>query len=173
MSGHAGPRPAPAACLTRVAPTSGRVLLPLLLALLAVSACTGTPDVPVSLPSGADTAPCSDVVDVLPVRLDALGPRVVDPASPLVRAWGDPAVVLRCGVSDPPGYDPTRTCLDVNGVGWYAEPQERAVRFTSRWSTPRIEVTVPSTYAPEAGWLSTLSSELRPRLRHPGCPNAG
>lgn len=139
--------------------------------LLALAACTGTPDVQVSAPTGADTAQCPAVVGVVPLRLDALHPRVVEPSSALVRAWGDPAVVLRCGVPDPPGYDPTATCLDVNGVGWYAEPQERGVRFTSRWSTPRIEVTVPSTYAPEAEWLSTLSSQLKPQLHHPGCPN--
>ena len=141
--------------------------------LLAVSACTGTPDVQVAPPTGTDTAQCQAVVGVLPQRLDTLDPRVVDPASPLVRAWGDPAVVLRCGVPVPAGYDPTATCLDVNGVGWYAERQDRGVRFTSRWSTPRIEVTVPAAYAPEAGWLSPISAELRRQLHHPGCPNAG
>jgi len=144
-----------------------------LVVLLVVSACTGTPDVRATPPTGQDTASCPVVVGALPDRLDALDPRVVEPKSQLVRAWGDPAVVLRCGVPDPAGYDPTATCLDVNGVGWYGEPQEQAVRFTSRWSTPRIEVTVPSAYAPEAGWLSTLSSELKGKLRHPGCPNAG
>jgi hypothetical protein len=142
------------------------------MALIALSACTGTPDVRVTAPTGPDTAQCAAVVGVLPVRLDALDPRVVAPASSLVRAWGDPAIVLRCGVPDPPGYDPTAICLDVNGVGWYAEPQPREVRFTSRWSQPRIEVTVPSTYSPEAGWLSTLSAQLHRQLHHPGCPTA-
>ena len=150
-----------------------RAVLPAVLVLVAVPACTGTPDVRVSPPTGGSTAQCAAVVGVLPVSLDSLDPRVVEPRSALVRAWGDPAVVLRCGVADPAGYDPTATCLDVNGVGWYAEPQQRAVRFTSRWSTPRIEVTVPSSYAPEAQWLSTLSSELKRQLHHPGCPNTG
>ena len=127
----------------------------------------------VTAPTGPDTAQCPAVVGVLPVRLDTLDARVVKPDSSLVRAWGDPAVVLRCGVPDPPHYDPTATCLDVNGVGWYAEPQERSVRFTSRWSAPRVEVSVPSAYAPEAGWLSTLSSTLKRQLHHPGCPNSG
>jgi Protein of unknown function (DUF3515) len=154
----------------RRASLTGLAVLPLLLLL---TACNGTPDVRVAAPTGDDTAQCPPLVPALPVTLDALEARQVEPSSPLVRAWGDPAVVLRCGVPDPPGYDPTATCVDINGVGWYAEPQERGVRFTSRWSTPRIEVTVPSTYAPEAGWLSTLSSELKGQLEHPGCPNAG
>lgn len=157
----------------RLTHTASRMTVAVLAVLLTVTACMGTPDVRVTPPTGADTTPCPELVDALPVRLDTLDQRVVDPSSSLARAWGDPAVVLRCGVPDPPGYDPTATCLDVNGVGWYPEPQERGVRFTSRWSTPRIEVTVPSTYAPEAEWLSTLSTELKRQLRHPGCPNAG
>jgi Protein of unknown function (DUF3515) len=79
---------------------------------------------------------------------------------------------LRCGVADPPGYDPTATCLDVNAVGWFAEREADAVRFTTRWSTPRIEVTVPSAYAPEGQWLTTISSTVKSRVKHPGCPNA-
>jgi hypothetical protein len=165
VSAHRGQSAVPAACIARA-------VLGVVLALLAVSACTGTPDVRVVAPTGQDTAQCPAVVGVLPVRLDTLDPRVVQPASSVVRAWGDPAIVLRCGVPVPTGYDPTAICLDVNGVGWYAEPLQGAVRFTSRWSTPRIEVTVPSAYAPEAGWLSTLSAQLHRQLHHPGCPNA-
>ena len=165
--------PGPAARVTATAvPSSLRAVL-LVLLMLPMTACTGTPNVRVSPPTGDATTPCPAVVAGLPARLDTLDSRVVEPQSPLVRAWGDPAVVLRCGVGDPPAYDPTATCLDVNGLGWYTEPQDRAVRFTSRWSTPRIEVTVPSSYAPEAGWLSTLSSQLQGKLRHPGCPNTG
>jgi len=173
MSARPGSHRGPAACIARATRVAGRAVALTLVVLLTASACTGTPDVRITPPTGADTTPCPAVVDELPVRLDTLDQRVVNPGSSLVRAWGDPAVVLRCGVPDPQDYDPTATCFDVNGVGWYAEPQERGVRFTSRWSTPRIEVTVPSTHAPEAQWLSTLSTELERQLRHPGCPNAG
>jgi hypothetical protein len=43
------------------------------------------------------------VIEQLPVVLGRLAPRVVHPHpdSPYVIAWGDPAVILRCGVDRP------------------------------------------------------------------------
>ena len=46
---------------------------------------------------------CTKVLAQLPVQLGALAPRVVHamPDTPFVVAWGNPAVILRCGVARP------------------------------------------------------------------------
>lgn len=140
-------------------------------AVLILLAGCGTPAVPVDAPTPGDPA-CADLVASLPDSLDGLEQRRTDPGSVSgARAWGDPAIVVRCGVGDPADYDPTATCLDVNGVGWFASRvDDAAVRFTSRWSTPRLEVTVPSSRAPEGQWLAPVSTATRAGLKHPGCP---
>lgn len=53
--------------------------------------------------ANAQAAACNKILEQLPVQLGALQPRVVHthPDSPYVVAWGDPAVVLSCGVDRP------------------------------------------------------------------------
>ncbi len=73
--------------------------------------------------------------------------RDTDPDSPAVAAWGDPAVVARCGVT---AIGPTEVeCLEVDGVGWIPDPLSDGTRFTSFGTDPAVEVLVPSAYAPE------------------------
>lgn len=56
-------------------------------------------------------------------------------------AWGDPPVVLRCGVTPPgPTTDP---CLTVEGVDWVAREADDAVVFTTFGRAPALEVSVP------------------------------
>jgi hypothetical protein len=56
-------------------------------------------------------------------------------------AWGEPAVVMRCGV-EPPGPT-TDACVGVDGTDWVlTEPGGRAV-FTTYGRVPAIEVTLP------------------------------
>src|SRR5206468_1556134 len=50
-------------------------------------------------PTGAIADACGRIVAALPRDLDAdLKRRPTRPASPFTRAWGHPAVILRCGV---------------------------------------------------------------------------
>ena len=73
--------------------------------------------------------------------------RDTDPDSPAVAAWGDPAVVARCGVA---ALAPTDVeCLEVDGVGWIPDPLSDGTRFTSFCTDPAVEVLVPRAYAPE------------------------
>ena len=73
--------------------------------------------------------------------------RDTDPDSPGVAAWGDPAVIARCGVA---ALGPTDTeCLEVDGVGWIPDPLSDGTRFTSFGTDPALEVLVPKAYAPE------------------------
>ena len=53
-------------------------------------------------------ANCAEVLEKLPIDLGKLKPRIVHtkPESPAVVAWGDPAVVLQCGVDRPKALHP-------------------------------------------------------------------
>ncbi|MEO7071194.1 MAG: DUF3515 family protein [Nostocoides sp.] len=69
------------------------------------------------------------------------------PTSPAVHAWGDPAIIARCGVAAlGPTTDP---CIDVSGVDWVARQLSDGVAFTTFGTDPAIEVLVPKVYAPE------------------------
>lgn len=90
-------------------------------------------------------------------------PRRTDVGAGLGAAYGDPAVVLRCGVDLPEGFDPRRVagpdepspCAIVNGVGWYLPAEQaaggEAATFTAIGYRPRISVTVPPEAQPESG----------------------
>ena len=73
--------------------------------------------------------------------------------NPLGAAWGDPAIVLRCGVGTPEDYDKFAACQIVNGLDWFVpdatiEDQDADVVMTTIGRTPAVEVTVPASYRP-------------------------
>jgi Protein of unknown function (DUF3515) len=101
----------------------------------------------------AEAAPCADLLEHLPVRLGALNPRIVHttPDSPYVVAWGDPAVVLACGVDRPTSLRPGSSAqYFANGpqTGPFYDVTKGA--DGNVWTTvdrkPYISVTVPAKY---------------------------
>ncbi|MFP5347989.1 MAG: DUF3515 domain-containing protein [Actinomycetes bacterium] len=62
-----------------------------------------------------------------------------------VAAWGNPPVVLRCGVN-PPGPT-TQACVDVDGVDWVGppDPEKRPATYTTYGRLPAVEITLPDT----------------------------
>jgi hypothetical protein len=77
-------------------------------------------------------------------------------------SWGDPAVVLRCGVT-PPGPTTDR-CVEANGLDWVFSETKTTYQFVSYGRNPAIEVRVPAsidrTEAPNA--LIDLADAVRP-----------
>ncbi len=144
---------------------------------LTITGCSSTPRVDVTPPAGQRAA-CATLVEALPPTVDALERREVEPAGAPGAAWGDPAVVLSCGVPSPPGLTRSSPCLEVDGVGWFlpddavqdlgdgGEQPGRAgdVTLTTIGTEPRVAVTVPSDYRPPAGVLADLSPALRGAL---------
>jgi hypothetical protein len=68
-------------------------------------------------------------------------------------AYGDPAIVVRCGVHQPKDYSPTSTCLTARGLGWTVPPGQiedsnSAVVLTLAKRSIRVEVKVPAHYRP-------------------------
>jgi hypothetical protein len=102
-------------------------------------------------PANPATAPsCTKLLTALPVQLGDLVPRIVHPTpdSPFVVAWGDPAVVLRCGVDRPSALKPGSADLviGVNGVFWLPVHQSKATVWTAVDRAVYIEVSVPQSY---------------------------
>ncbi len=127
------------------------------------------PPITVAAPpvSASTQPPCTALLQALPVRLDGLAPRVVHPQpdSPFVVAWGDPAVVLRCGVARPKDLVPGSSVQYFAIAGRAGRPvyfdrtqTSSANVFTSVDRAAYVEVSVPSRLA--AGPLPALADAI-------------
>jgi hypothetical protein len=128
---------------------------------LLLTACGRTPALeldPVT-PSPGTSAYCERLDGVLPAAVADQPLRRVEPES-AGHAWGDPAIVLRCGVPEPAALRPDSRLADVDGIGWLDEERGDAIVFTTVGQDVDVEVTVPSAYKPEADALADLSSAL-------------
>ena len=96
-------------------------------------------------PEAAARQVCAQLVPTLPSRLDAAARRVTLPPDPLTVAWGDPPLVLRCGVERPAGLSPTSELLAVEGVEWFLVESDAGFTFTTVGRPASVELTVPST----------------------------
>ncbi|GAA4401058.1 hypothetical protein GCM10023168_10280 [Fodinibacter luteus] len=115
------------------------------MAAVALSACSSA--VEVAVPAAGSSPACEAAARAWPDEVSGMPRRDTAPGGPAVAAWGDPAVVARCGVASP---GPTDTeCLEVDGVGWIPERLSDGTRFTSFGHEPALEVLVPREYAPE------------------------
>jgi len=113
-------------------------------------------------PAASDRAGCARLVAALPRSLGPrLDPRVVQPSTDYTRAWGRPAVVLRCGVGYPAGYLPTSTVDEVDAVSWFATQEHDDVVFTAVTRRPRVSVAVPRSYGQAFDILISLSAPVR------------
>ncbi|RJK98472.1 DUF3515 family protein [Vallicoccus soli] len=134
-------------------------------------------------PRGEALAACRDLVAGLPAELDGAARREVEPDDGTTAAWGDPAIVLRCGAAPP---DPvTVQCVAVDGVDWAflrrgedageghagghtghgadaAGPAPFGFAFRTYGRDPVVEVVVPPEHAPEAEVLVPLAGHVAP-----------
>lgn len=118
-------------------------------------------------PNAVAEAPCAQVISALPVNLGPLAPRVVHttPDSPYVAAWGDPPVVLRCGVSRPAQLVPNTDAdvFNVGGVYWLPVQQRDATVFTTIDRPVYVEVSIPKrvVYQPLPRLGEAIASKLK------------
>ncbi len=133
---------------------------------------TVLPPVTAAAPPNASTqtANCSALLAQLPVSLGKLVPRVVHttPDTPFVVAWGEPPVLVSCGVSRPkslyPGSSVQLRTTGAPGAPAYAVSESGG---GSVWTTvdraPYIAITFPATVQP-ADYLPTLSQAIAKAL---------
>ncbi len=97
-------------------------------------------------PDAATQAACVKVFAKLPVQLGGLAPRRTDTDSSFVAAWGNPAVVVRCGVarSGVFGTPEAAQLVEVDSVLWQPDPQRDRTVYTTVDRGVAIDVTVPA-----------------------------
>ncbi len=133
------------------------------LVLVAATACGGV-DIPATDVSGAQRTACEQLVKALPDRVSDQPRRETDDDA-LGGAWGDPAIVLRCGVGTPAGYNRFAACQRVNGLDWFvpdetSKDQSLDVVMTTIGRRPAVEVRLPATYRPPVAAMVDLGGVI-------------
>ena len=110
--------------------------LPAVALLITVAGCSSADDsasAAVPSPDGKVAELCRNLDKVLPATVDGERRADPEPASALTAGWGSPAIILRCGVPQPPkmvdpkvadGRDPDAVAGGVNGVDWLMESED-------------------------------------------------
>jgi hypothetical protein len=132
------------------------------------------PAVSVSAPadsSGATVSTCANVISALPLRLAGLDLRrtISNPPSSSIVAWGDPAVVLRCGVARPSNLGPSLSAelFEVDSVLLLPAKTSATTTFTVIDRSVYLDVTVPSSYGQPP--LGPIMDAVRKVLPKPVC----
>ena len=105
-----------------------------------LSACTRAPEV--ALAPQASAPVCTSAA----WPADVSGhPRVAtQPDDRSVAAWGDPAIIARCGLD--PLAPTTQDCVTVDGVDWVVRKLTDGSAATTYGRDPAIEVLAPGSY---------------------------
>lgn len=92
-------------------------------------------------------------------------PTVADQDAVIVKddvaaAWGDPPIILRCGVEKPDDLGPAARCDVVADIGWFTEKIADGYLFTTIGRRFNISVEVPKDYDPAADALVDLADVI-------------
>lgn len=135
----------------------------LLAVLLLLGACSdGTVHVDAYPTTKGSKLDCAALLGDLPPTLAGQKRRLV--ADSVAGAWGDPAIVLRCGVQKPTALTPTSTCHEIDGVGWLAEKRTDGYLFTTIGRRHHVSLEVPAEYTPAADALADIADTIARHL---------
>jgi len=116
-----------------------------------LAGCSGA--VEVGAPDLADDPACTGIA--WPERVSGHERVPTEPEAPWVAAWGDPAIIARCGL--PPLEPTTLECVAVNDVDWIVRELDDGMALITYSTDPALEVLVPSDYGPGALQLPAFS----------------
>jgi hypothetical protein len=141
------------------------------LAVALLPACTSSDEPapaatgPVAVPSAgpplppADARACAALVEALPDEVDpGVRRRPVEGDDARSAAWGDPPVVLRCGVTE---SDRPEEPAQVNGVLWSVRDIGAGFLWTTQDRVPVVSVEVPDAYPNVAEIVNPLAEPVR------------
>lgn len=113
------------------------------------------------------TANCAKVLAKLPVALLGKPPRVVHttPDTPFVVAWGQPAIVLSCGVAKPAQLRPGSAVQyrDIDGFDFVLDLGRSSALYTSVDRAAYVSIDFPAGVQP-ATYLPTLAAAIKGAL---------
>ena len=143
--------------------TPVRGVLAAALLTVAVAGCSDDGDTAdlAAAPDGGSQA-CAGVVDRAPAKV--LDRERATPQPVGMAAWGDPPIVLQCGVTldEGPTSDP---CLAIEGVDWLLDnpgDEDRPAAFVTYGRSPGVRVTVPGDRQEATGALVDLAGAVSP-----------
>jgi hypothetical protein len=105
------------------------------------------PVLPVEVPPATPEAEasCPALMSTLPLELAGEPSRRVDSATPYAYAWGDPPIVLICGVDRPAGFVVGVSAIQINGVQWYVDTSDPDSTVWTTVDRPvYVEITLPA-----------------------------
>lgn len=109
---------------------------------LVVTAVTACSDDSVSAAPHASDPACGTALAKLPSAL--LGKSRATSSATGTAVYGDPKIVVRCGV---PPLGPTQLrCLGLNDVDWVIDDRKDPLIFTTYGRSPAVEVRIPASY---------------------------
>lgn len=126
-----------------------------------ISATDDTVAVPV--PDAHVAGYCRALHAELPREVAGLPRHDLKPGSELTAGWGNPAIVLRCGVPRPAADGLVSTpAAEVGGVSWsFEEGAHGSVRLTTTLRKAYVELTLPEKYAHDATPLADLAAAVK------------
>lgn len=109
---------------------------------------------------------CAKVARHWPTTVSGEKKRAVSTADGTEAAWGDPAIIARCGVPSP---GPNTDCVNVSGVDWVLNELSDGVSLVTFGRDPAIQVLVPKHYDSGAfvlGAFGAAASQIPQGGRH-------
>jgi Protein of unknown function (DUF3515) len=122
-------------------------------------------------PSATAGRDCPAVISHLPAALAGKPARQArSKSSPYVASWGDPPLILRCGVPRPAGYTGGSELTVVDGVQWLPDKRGTETVWTAVDRGSYVELTIPGGFTGTAvvELSQALSQALPARPLDPG-----
>jgi len=126
----------------------------------------GAVDVRTPALTGTPARTCTTLVEALPDTVDGARRRSVDPSEAPAAAWGDPPIVLRCGVPMPKEFNRFSSCQETDGVGWFIPDEQitgepRPITMTTIGRAVNVEVSLPTEHWPPAAAMVDLADAVK------------
>ncbi len=138
-----------------------------------LAGCSSTPHISAFTVAAGQHRACRTLLDALPSTVAGQAKRK-STGSRYAVVYGDPAIVIRCGVGRPPGFA-TAPCITRNGIGWSIPPDQTDdlsvdVRMTLAYRAPRLQADVPHGYRPNgpSEVMAALDAAIRAHTKRQG-----
>jgi hypothetical protein len=127
----------------------------------AATLARSTAPVPVPAPplAARPATVCRALLSRLPTTLRELPQRPVQAGPEQNAAYGDPPLVVACGIPAP-AFPPTDAVFVVNGVCWHSTDRSDAVILAAVDREVPVQVTVPSSYGELLQWAGALAEPI-------------